>query len=59
MVNVLGWPRLAASLAAAAAAILFGHFGIYRTMIVPALPEMRSVPLWMWSSATPLSWPRS
>lgn len=40
--------RFIASLAAVAAAALFGHFVVYRVMIVPALPELRVVPLWMW-----------
>jgi hypothetical protein len=51
MLQLHGWTRLAASLAAVAAAILFGHFVVYRSLIVPALPEMRAVPLWMWAIA--------
>ena len=32
-----------------AAAILFGHFVVYRGMIVPVLLKVKSVPVWMWA----------
>ncbi len=40
--------RLIAALLGLLAALLVGHFVVYRGLIVPRLPMLRAVPGWMW-----------